>query len=117
MDIADRSLLYQLLLVQVLYDRSGNAEGSADVLNAHPMLEGQLPIDDEQVEAGYRKLLATYDIEDNGSIVPKTKVPVATHALAELLYRQYSQSLLNDIAQDEAEFDDLYSQIDSKVKN
>lgn len=107
--MVDVVLLYRLLLVQTVYEKKEKFEGVADILNAHPLLRdtGSNAISDEKAKEIYNDLLKEFDVNVEGENT-KTHVPMRCEVLAQRLYQQYSQNLLDELASEKSEFEDAY---------
>lgn len=114
--MVDVALLYRLLLVQTTYEKKEKFDGVAGILNSHPLLRdsGTEPISDERAREIYHDLLKEYNIEAEGENT-KTHVPMRCEILAQRLYQQYSQQLLDDLENEKPEFAEAYKAVEKYI--
>lgn len=103
------SLLYQLILVQTIYEMKQDFTKVPWIINEHPLLESThyAKIDKEKAKNLFVRLLKNYDIPYEESEISKVGISQSLDQLVNLLYAKYSQQLINQVEGDKNEFKDI----------
>lgn len=108
--VAGRPVVFQLVLVQTVYDRGESFEGVAEVVNSHPLLAPlETPITDDEAKAVYEAMLDHYNarVEGPGKKKGRSK---QIELLAHSVFGAYVQELLSLVKDDQEEFQRVYKE-------
>lgn len=108
--VAGRPVVFQLVLVQTVYDRGESFEGVAEVVNSHPLLAPlETPITDDEAKVVYEAMLDHYNarVEGPGKKKGRSK---QIELLAHSVFGVYVQELLSLVKDDQEEFQRVYKE-------
>ncbi|PRT52461.1 hypothetical protein B9G98_00081 [Wickerhamiella sorbophila] len=108
--VAGRPVVFQLVLVQTVYDRGESFEGVAQVVNDHPLLVAMdSPVTDDQAKEVYEAMLDHYNARVDGPGKKKGRSK-QIELLAHLVFGAYVQELLSLVKDDQEEFQRVYKE-------
>lgn len=108
-------MIFQLVVVQTVYDRMEVFDGVAEIVNNHPLLQPlESPITDDYAREFYEKMLDHYNARAEGP-GKKKGFSRQIELLAHIVFAAYVEEILGMIAKDKEDFQKVYKETQELV--